>query len=122
METNRVKEIRKLRKMTQVELAQAVGVAQGSIQKLENGEISLDIKWMKNLALALDVKPYELLPEEWQPEEVSPEEREILRMIRKKPHLKQQIIAIFRRKQSLRRILCHRQTVRANQRQTKDKQ
>ena len=83
METNRVKEIRKLRKMTQVELAHAVGVAQGSIQKLENGEISLDIKWMKNLALALDVKPYELLPEEWQPEEVSPEEREILRMIRK---------------------------------------
>lgn len=67
MKTNRIKELRKLRKMTQVQLANAVGAAQGSIQKLENGEITLDIKWMSSLSEILDVKPYELLPQEWQP-------------------------------------------------------
>lgn len=83
MAENRIKELRKLRKMTQVELAQKIGVTQGSIQKLENGVMDLTTKWMSTLSIALGVKPYELLPQEWQPEEVSPEEREILRMIRK---------------------------------------
>lgn len=80
---NRVKELRKLRKMTQAELANACGVVQGSIQKLENGQIILDLEWMQKLANALDVKAYELLPIEMQPEETTPQEREILRMIRK---------------------------------------
>ena len=83
MAENRIKELRKLRKMTQVELAQKMGVTQGAIQKLENGVMDLTTKWMGTISAALDVKPYELLPQEWQPEEVSPEEREILRMIRK---------------------------------------
>lgn len=83
MAENRIKELRKLRKMTQVELAQKIGVTQGAIQKLENGVMDLTTKWMSSISVALDVKPYELLPQEWQPEEISPEEREILRMIRK---------------------------------------
>lgn len=83
MAENRIKELRKLRKMTQVELAQKMGVTQGAIQKLENGIMDLTTKWMSSLSQALGVKPYELLPQEWQPEEISPEEREILRMIRK---------------------------------------
>lgn len=83
MVENRIKELRKLRKMTQVELAQKIGVTQGAIQKLENGVMDLTTKWMLSISQALDVKPYEILPQEWQPEEISPEEREILRMIRK---------------------------------------
>lgn len=83
MAENRIKELRKLRKMTQVELARKIGVTQGAIQKLENGVMDLTTKWMSSISTALDVKPYELLPKEWQPEEITPEEREILRMIRK---------------------------------------
>lgn len=83
MSENRIKELRKSRGMTQVELAEKLGVTQGAIQKLENGVMDLTTKWMGTLATALEVRPYELLPKEWQPEEVSPEEREILRVIRK---------------------------------------
>lgn len=67
MEKNRVKEFRKLRKMTQVELAKSVGTSQGSIQKLENGDISLTVEWMQLLSVPLKVKPYELLPFDCQP-------------------------------------------------------
>lgn len=83
MAENRIKELRKFRKMTQVELAQKIGVTQGAIQKLENGIMDLTTKWMESISAALSVKPYELLPLEWQPEEITPEEREMLRMVRK---------------------------------------
>lgn len=83
MNTNRIKELRKLRNITQVELAKACKTTQGSIQKLESGDIELDLKWMRKIAEVLRVKPYELLPIDMQPDEITPEEREILRMIRK---------------------------------------
>lgn len=83
MSENRIRYLRKLRKLTQVELTERLGVSHSAIQKLETGIVDLDTKWMKQLSIALDVKPYELLPLEWQPEEITPEEREILRMIRK---------------------------------------
>jgi len=65
---NRLKELRKQRSLTQTQLAKMVGVAQGSIQKLENGEITLDVKWLKRLSEVLHVPPYELLPENMQPQ------------------------------------------------------
>lgn len=83
MSNNRLKEIRKLRKMTQVELAEILGVSHSAVQKIESGVVDLDLTWMQKLSVVLDVKPYELLPTEWQPEEITPREREILRMIRK---------------------------------------
>lgn len=67
MTNNRIKELRKLQGITQVELAEKINVTQGSIQKLENGIMDLTTKWMEILSNALNVKPYELLPEEWQP-------------------------------------------------------
>lgn len=83
MSENRIRHLRKLRKLTQVELAERLGVSHSAVQKLEAGTVDLDTKWMKQLSTALDVKPYELLPLEWQPEEITPEEREMLRMVRK---------------------------------------
>ena len=79
---NRIREIRKQRGITQVELAKKLGITQGGIQKLEVGSRNLDIEWMRKIAKALDCQPYELLPLDMQPD-ITPEETEILRAIRK---------------------------------------
>lgn len=121
MSENRIRYLRKLRKLTQVELAERLGVPHSAIQKLETGIVDLDTKWMKQLSIALDVKPYELLPLEWQTEEITPEEREILRMIRNQPHLKRQIIAIYLRRKIVRQILSNRHSHRLKQIQMEDK-
>lgn len=67
MAENRIRELRKQKKMTQVQLADAMGVTQGAIQKLENGIMELSLKWIEQISAALRVKPFELLPQEWQP-------------------------------------------------------
>jgi transcriptional regulator with XRE-family HTH domain len=79
---SRIKEIRKLRKMTQQELADKVGISQAHIARLEKNERGLDIDVLPLFAKALDVEPWELLPKEMQPD-ITPEEAEILRAIRK---------------------------------------
>lgn len=83
MENNRIKAIRKERGLTQVELAEKLGVAQGTIQKLENDQIEFSTSWMRKISEALEVEPFELLPLDMQPKETTPEEREMLRTFRK---------------------------------------
>lgn len=83
MNTNRIKEFRKMRKLTLEELAHKLNVSYSAVQKLESGTVDLDINWMRKISKVLEVKPYELLPIDMQPDEITPEEREILRMIRK---------------------------------------
>lgn len=84
MEENRIKYYRKLRKMTQVQLADALGVSHGAVQKVESGTVDLDTNWMRKIAEVLHIKPYELLPLDMQPQDdITPEEKEIIRMIRK---------------------------------------
>lgn len=81
--SNRLKELRKQAGLTQLELAERVGVSQSNIALLEKGKREIDIPMIGKLAQALNVKPYELLPEEWQPETITPAEQAILDMIRK---------------------------------------
>ena len=83
MENNRIKILRKAHGMTQVELAEKLGVAQGTVQKLENDQIEFSTNWMRKIATVLEVEPYELLPLDMQPKETTPEEREMLRTFRK---------------------------------------
>jgi transcriptional regulator with XRE-family HTH domain len=82
MSENCIKEIRKRKHITQVELAQKLGISQGAIQKLETGERGLDLDWIEKISKALNVKPWELLPKEMQPD-ISPDEMEIIRAVRK---------------------------------------
>lgn len=82
MSKNCIKEIRKQKGITQVELAQRLGISQGAIQKLETGERGLDLDWIEKISKALNVKPWELLPKEMQPD-ISPDEMEIIRAVRK---------------------------------------
>ena len=82
MDGNCIKEIRKRKGITQVELAKLLDVTQGAVQKLESGENDLTGKMLKKLADVLNVEPWELLPKEMQPN-ITPEEMEVLRAIRK---------------------------------------
>lgn len=82
MSENCIKEIRKQKGITQVELAQRLGISQGAIQKLETGERGLDLEWIEKISKALNVKPWELLPKDMQPD-ISPDEMEIIRAVRK---------------------------------------
>ena len=64
---NRIKELRKSRKLTQQELAAKVGISYTHLGRIENGGRGLDLEYIPAFASALGVKPYELLPLEWQP-------------------------------------------------------
>lgn len=80
---NRLKELRKAKKLTQEQLADIVGISQAYISDIEKGKKDIDFSLAERFAKALNVKPYELMPLEWQPQPVTPAERQILDMIRK---------------------------------------
>lgn len=80
---NRLKYLRKLKGLTQAELAKKAGTAQSHIAMIEKGERGIDFDLAFKLAKALGVKTYELLPLEEQPEELSEEEKEFLKLFRK---------------------------------------
>ena len=82
MSENSIKEIRKRKGITQVQLAQMLGVTQGAVQKLETGENDLTGKMLRKLASVLNVEPWEILPKDMQPN-ITSEEMEILRAVRK---------------------------------------
>lgn len=80
---NRVRELRKMRGLTQTELATLVGTSQSHIANIEKGLRDIDINLLIRLARALRVKAYEILPEEEQPEILSEEEKAIIALFRK---------------------------------------
>lgn len=81
MVESNIKAIRKKRNMTQIDLANAIGVTQGTIQKLETGKNDLTLKMMRKIAAVLDCEPWELLPLDMQPK-INQNEVELLRLLR----------------------------------------
>lgn len=79
---NRIRELRQSKDLTQAELAEKLGVSQGAIQKLENGIVDLDLKWMSSISKALGTQPYELLPQEWQPPKMSEQDLQLLQAVK----------------------------------------
>lgn len=59
--TNRVREWRSLRGLSQTELAERCGTTQPSIYKIEAGQRKLTDRWLEKLSIALDVRPSDLL-------------------------------------------------------------
>ena len=80
---NNIKELRKKRGLTQQQLAEKIGISQVHMGRLESNARYMDLEQVEQIAAALGVKPFDILPLEWQPEEITPEEREMLRMVRK---------------------------------------
>lgn len=58
---NNLQAWREFRRLTQVELAEAVGTTAGMISHLESGERGLSSKWLRRLAPALGTSPGFLL-------------------------------------------------------------
>lgn len=83
MNKNRIKELRKLKHITQNEIAEKLGVSQAQVARLEVGVNDMSTEQMRKIASILGVKTYELLPLEEQPETLTDEEQEILRIFRK---------------------------------------
>lgn len=61
----RLREIRRARKLTQVQLAEMAGIDQSTLSKAENGQMNITLQNIVNIAEALGVQPAELfeLPE-----------------------------------------------------------
>lgn len=62
-----IRDARKQAGMTQVELAEKIGVNRATLSKYENGQIEPSISQLDNIAEALDIPLFELLPKEYRP-------------------------------------------------------
>lgn len=62
---NYIKEIREFRNKKLAELAAQIGTNQVQISRLESGERRLNGDWIEKIATALNVKPSQLLDENW---------------------------------------------------------
>ncbi|QQN75027.1 helix-turn-helix domain-containing protein [Croceicoccus sp. YJ47] len=80
---NRVRDLRKQREMTLVELAEKIGMAHGHLAKIERGHRDLNQQWMERIGAALDVEPADLL----HPRDggLTEEERDLIRTYRAVP-------------------------------------
>lgn len=58
---NRIREWRERRELSMAALAERMGTAPGTVQKLEAGDMQLTVRWMATLADALDVDLIDLL-------------------------------------------------------------
>jgi len=63
MISNRIRQIRKAKGLTQQKLADLVGTSQPQIKRLEKGERGLDLFWMDRLSKALRCSPSDLIDE-----------------------------------------------------------
>ncbi|HEY6349263.1 MAG TPA: helix-turn-helix transcriptional regulator [Candidatus Angelobacter sp.] len=57
----RVREIREKKGLKQVEISEHTGMARTYISKVENGRTEICLRRIEELAIALDMKPWELL-------------------------------------------------------------
>lgn len=80
---NRLRELRKRAKITQLELAKLSGVSQPAISQLENDERPLTVDWMRTFARIFGCAVADLLDEDDNPDRLDEEERELLAKYRK---------------------------------------
>jgi transcriptional regulator with XRE-family HTH domain len=80
MSENRIQLLRKMRGLTIEQLAEKASCSPQQISKLERGERRLSDVWLKRLALALNIAPWEIIvdPTQIAPSPLKPEESEIL--------------------------------------------
>ena len=81
MSSNRVKDIRKKKGLTQQELADRLSLSQAQVARLESGSSDMTLEQMRSFAKALNCEPWELLPLDMQPK-IDHREMELVRLLR----------------------------------------
>lgn len=79
---NRLRELRKAARLSQVELAERTGVSQSAISQIENDVIAMDTAWMRAFARELGCEPADLLADSDNPDRLSSEERALVEAYR----------------------------------------
>jgi transcriptional regulator with XRE-family HTH domain len=95
---NRIRELRVARKLTMATLADRVGTSEQQISRIERGHRRLTDDWMRRIATALDVHPFELLMPDAQDVHRSPQDLqdvEILRVWRRLDQGERRMVAKF---------------------------
>lgn len=76
MAGNGIARLRKIKGLSQDELAEAIGTTRNALGKLERGDRRLNMDWIEKIAAKMGVEPYEILitegspvlaPQEWPP-------------------------------------------------------
>lgn len=90
---NNIKLYRKMRKMTQKELAEALGVTHSSVSAWEIGKNSIDMERLNDICRILDVSLVEILTENEDTDQVEKEEenKQLLAYIERRPEVKRLI-------------------------------
>ena len=79
---NRIRELRKRAGLTQIELAERIGLSQGQLSNLENGDRSLSLEWLRRIARALNCAVADLLDDKDNPDRLAGQERDLIEQLR----------------------------------------
>jgi transcriptional regulator with XRE-family HTH domain len=79
---NRIRHLRRAAGLNQVELAERVGLSQGQISNIENGDRNLSLEWMRRIARALNVSPADLLDDTDNPHRLAADEQQAVDLLR----------------------------------------
>lgn len=88
---SRIRKFREIRKLSQKELAELIGVSNSRVSNWEQGINRPDADILADICRALNVSPSELLNVHLPDDELSSKERDVLRAYRQKPELHQAV-------------------------------
>lgn len=95
---NRLRELRKKARLTQLQLAQLTGVSQPAISQLENDTLSLNVEWMRTFArvfsqqLGVSIAPADILSDVDYPNRLSPDEEALIAQYRSAEGIQREMI------------------------------
>lgn len=79
---NRIRELRRQRRISQAELAELAGISQPAISQIENDTRPLSLDWMRVFARIFDCAPADLMDDDDNPDRLSDEERALIARFR----------------------------------------
>jgi len=79
---NSIRDVRKKAALSQRELGKAVGLSQGQISNIENGDRTVSLDWMRRIAGALQVSVADLLDDRDNPHRLAPLEAALIDKLR----------------------------------------
>lgn len=79
---NRLRELRKKRRLKQSDIANATGISQPAVSQVENGTRPLTLEWMRAFARVLECSVADILDEQDNPDRLTDDEKDWLALYR----------------------------------------